>query len=227
MHTDPQPQRAPSSCPRSPRFVVLDGLRSSGKTTVAPILAELLDAELIAPEGPGFDLLRRHTDTTTNVNARLHLWLAENYVRSDRARQILESGRSVVTESYFHRTLATHAATGARNLPAVDWQTALFPHATYFLRVNPTTRLARMAARGRADLTGYWSRLEETNLHLTEAVYEGFALTPVDVGSAPAGDIAQQIARLETAATRIPRQPTGSPLPDDARYDPTHREDSK
>ncbi|MGW0895544.1 hypothetical protein ACWD0G_00865 [Streptomyces goshikiensis] len=227
MHATPQHRHAISLRPKPPRFVVLDGLRSSGKTTVAPILAELLDAELIAPEGPGFDLLRRHTDATTNVNARLHLWLSENYARSDRARQILKSGRSVVTESYFHRTLATHAATGARNLPVVDWQTALFPHATYFLRVNAATRLARMSARGRADLTGYWSRLEETNLHLTEAVYEGFALTPVDVGSAPAGDIAQQIARLETAATRIPRQPAGSPLPDDARHDPTHREDSK
>ncbi|MGW7064611.1 hypothetical protein ACWGHM_39755 [Streptomyces sp. NPDC054904] len=227
MHTDPQHRRAISTGPWPPRFVVLDGLRSSGKTTVAPLLAELLGAELIAPQGPGFDVLRRHTDTTTNVNARLHLWMSENYARSDRARRILESGRSVVTESYFHRTLATHAATGARNLPTVDWQTALFPHATYFLRVNPTIRLARMAARGRADRTGYWSRLEEANLHLTEAVYEGFDLIPVDIGSARAGDIAQRIADLETAATHIPRQPTGSPLPDAARPDPTHREDSK
>ncbi|GAA2643916.1 hypothetical protein GCM10010425_59490 [Streptomyces spororaveus] len=227
MHTDPQHRHAISAGPRPPRFVVVDGLRASGKSTVAPVLAELLGAEFIAPEGPGFDVLRRHTDTTTNVNARLHLWMSENYARSDRARQILESGRSVVTESYFHRTLATHAATGARHLPAVDWQTALVPHATYFLRVEPATRLARMAARGRADRTGYWSRLEEANLHLTQAVYDGFDLTPVDIGSARAGDIAQRIADLENAATRIPRQPTGSPLPDGARHDPTHREDSK
>ncbi|MEU3904087.1 hypothetical protein AB0F20_09735 [Streptomyces goshikiensis] len=203
---------------RPPRFVVLDGLRASGKTTVAPILAELLGAELIAPEGPGFELLRRHTDTTTNVNARLHLWMSENYARSARARLILESGRSVVTESYFHRTLATHAATGATHLPPVDWHTALIPHATYFLRVNAATRLARMAARARADRTGYWSRLEEANLHLTEAVYQGYDLTLIDIGTASARDVALRIAGLEAAAAGTPRLPA-------ARHTPIHREE--
>ena len=137
----------PDADPRSGRFIVLEGLAAVGKSTIAPLLAAALDAELVETQLPEFTQARRYMDEQRSVNARLHFWMMANYAVSDIVREHLRTGRDVVIESYFYRTLATHAAMGARQLPEVDWGRAAAPNLAIELTLREPHRQRRLAER--------------------------------------------------------------------------------
>jgi dTMP kinase len=173
------------SCPAArgvdgSRFTVLEGLSAVGKTTVAPMLADALGAKFIPSVLPEFDDIRRHVDGGRLVMARLHFWLMSNYALSEKVGGILAGGRDVVVESYFYRTLATHAAMGATYLPEIDWARAVVPDLAVLLSVDEAVRQARLAPRVWSQGQTFWQRLEEPNVAVTRHVYSTFGLVPVD-----------------------------------------------
>jgi dTMP kinase len=178
------------------RFIVLEGLSAVGKSTVAPLLAETLGATLVQTLLPSFDDVRVHTDRSRLVMARLHFWMMTNYAVSDLARGSLREGRDVVVESYFYRTLATHAAMGATHLPPIDWDRAVVPDITILLTIDEQHRQDRLAARERSGALSYWSRLEESNVEITRRSYESFGLTMVDTTGLNATQVAEQLMRF-------------------------------
>lgn len=185
------------------RFIVLEGLSAVGKSTVAPLLAERLGASLVETLLPSFDDVRVQVDRARLVMARLHFWMMCNYAVSDMVRQHLAHGRDVVAESYFYRTLATHAAMGATHLPLVDWDRAVRPDLTVLLRVDEPQRQRRLAERELSGGLSYWSRLEESNVEVTRRTYELFGLTVLDTTGLDDADVADRLTKLaETTDVR-------------------------
>jgi thymidylate kinase len=181
------------------RFIVLEGLSAVGKSTVAPLLAEQLGASLVETLLPSFDDVRVQVDHSRLVMARLHFWMMCNYAVSDLVREQLAQGRDVVVESYFCRTLATHAAMGATHLPEVDWDRAVRPDLTVLLTVDEPHRRLRLAERALCGGLSYWSRLEESNVAVTRRTYESFGLTVLDTTGLDAADVALRLTRLADA----------------------------
>jgi len=192
----------PDGEPR-PKFVVLEGLSAVGKSTVAPLVAEGIGASLLETLLPAFDDVRVQVDRSRLVMARLHFWLMCNYAVSDLVREQLAHGRDVVVESYFYRTLATHAAMGARVHPGVDWARAATPDLTVLLTVDEPQRQRRLAERRLGDGLSYWSRLEESNVEVTRSTYESFGLSVLDTTGLTVAEVAHRLTELaETTGTR-------------------------
>jgi thymidylate kinase len=188
--------RGAQSTRSTPQFIVLEGLSAVGKSTVAPVLAEKLGASLIETLLPSFDDVRVHVDRSRLVMARLHFWMMCNYAVSDLVRESLDQGQDVVVESYFYRTLATHAAMGATHLPPVDWSRAVSPDLTVLLTVDESERQRRLTQRERCAGLSYWSRLEESNVDVTARKYESFGLTTLDTTDLDSVEVAAQLANL-------------------------------
>ena len=182
-----------------PRFTVLEGLSAVGKTTVAPLFADALGAEFIPSVLPEFDHVRRHIDRGWLVMARLHFWLMSNYALSERVSAALASGRDVVVESYFYRTLATHTAMGAAYVPQIDWSRAVVPDLAVLLSVDEAVRQARLASRSQSRGQTFWHRLEESNVAVTRGVYSTFGLVPVDTAGLSPAEVTRELVSLADA----------------------------
>jgi dTMP kinase len=185
------------------RFTVLEGLSAVGKSTVAPMLADALGAEFIRSVLPEFHDIRRYVAAGRSVMARLHFWFMSNYALSQKVGAVLAGGRDVVVESYFYRTLATHAAMGATYLPEIDWGRAVVPDLAVLLSVDEAMRQARMAQRGRSEAQTFWQRLEESNVAVTRQVYGAFGLVPIDTtGLSPVEVTSRLVGLVDSVGVR-------------------------
>jgi thymidylate kinase len=188
---------------RPARFVVLEGLSAVGKNTIAPLLAPTLNADLVDTQLPELTQARRYVDEQRSVNARLHFWLMANYAVSDVVRSRLRAGRDVVIESYFYRTLATHAAMGARPLPTVDWDRAAVPDLAIELTLHEPLRQRRLTARKPSGPNQYWSELAESGLATLRTVYDSFDLTPLDTTDLTPAQVVDRIQQLLAMARTV------------------------
>lgn len=142
------------------RFIVVEGLTGSGKSTVAHHLAA--DLGLERPELL-WDEIRPAVASIENdpgmLDTRFALYVAAVLRLGRNVEGILATGRGVVVDSWVYRTLATHRALGSTSLwRAPSWLPR--PDAAFFLEVAEDERARRISSRGRPS--GYWkSRCEE------------------------------------------------------------------
>jgi dTMP kinase len=146
------------------RFIAIEGLDGSGGTTQARLLADWLDAR-DARRGP---VVRTHEPSTGPVgrfirqallpdneasvlgdNVLPYLFAADRRDHLDRTvLPALEAGRHVVTDRYYHSSLAYQSL--SVGLHAVAELNAAFraPDLTVFLDLDPEKSLVRIEARG-------------------------------------------------------------------------------
>ncbi len=186
----PEPRR------RRGRFVVLEGLSAVGKSTVAPVTARLLGAEFIPTLPPWLADTRQRIDSTRVTAARLHFWMMCNYAAADVIDATLASGRDVVVESYFYRTLATHSAIGIGNPPEINWRTVPYPDLALLLTVDEQVRQERLELRRGTGKYTYWTSSEESNVAAAVAAYASFGLPALDTTGCTPAEIAGEIALL-------------------------------
>jgi predicted kinase len=96
-----------------PLFESLEGLRGTGKSTLAPLLATARGAVLVPTVPPYYQPLRSEIDRRGNIEARLSFYLSALFMATDEIQRRLSAGTPVVVESYFARCLASHQALGA------------------------------------------------------------------------------------------------------------------
>jgi thymidylate kinase len=185
------------------RFVVLEGLAGVGKSTIAPLLAAALDADLVDTQLPELTEARRYADGQRSVNARLHFWLMANYAVSEVVRSRLRAAHDVVIESYFYRTLATHAAMGVRSLPAVEWDLVVVPDLAIELTLHEPVRQRRLAQRKPSGPSRYWSDLAESDLATLCSVYDSFDLTSLDTTGLTPAQVVDRIQRPLVTARAV------------------------
>lgn len=162
--------------PDGPLFESLEGLRGTGKSTVAPLLAAARGAVLVPSVPALYQPLRQEIDARDNVEARVAFYLSALFTATDEIRRHLSSGLPVVVDSYFARCLANHRAYGSRL--GVTLPPGLPEPVTYHLVCAEEERRRRLAARRKS--TSRWDGLaEEVAQQITDA-YAPFPMYRVD-----------------------------------------------
>jgi predicted kinase len=162
--------------PDQPLFESLEGLRGTGKSTVAPLLAAARRAVLVPTVPSLYAPLRREIDARDNVEARMAFHLSALFTATDDIRRHLSAGTSVVVDSYFARCLANHRAFGSRL--GVTLPPGLPQPVTYNLVCDESERRLRVTAR-RKQTTRWDGLAEEVSEQITNA-YAPFPMHRVD-----------------------------------------------
>ena len=139
----------------SNKFIVIEGLDATGKSTLAPRLANRLGATLLQcpPRLDAPDLscnLRAHFDKRP-PNQRRAFYRAANLIASEMAQVALKAGH-VVMDRYWPSTVAFAALDSDSEL-VQEWQGSYPPElrkpdAVILLTVDEENRMARMRGRG-------------------------------------------------------------------------------
>ncbi|KJS55276.1 hypothetical protein VM98_14035 [Streptomyces rubellomurinus subsp. indigoferus] len=183
-------------------FITLDGLSASGKTTVAPLVAALVNGVHLTDDTlPTFPRMRAEVDASGVLPARFHWWMMANHIKSETARALTESGRTVVVESYFPRTVATHRAMGHDCAPEYPSE-SLVPDVAILLEVDEQVRRDRIRRRAERGALSYWHQREEPNVAESTRVYRAFGLVRVDGTGRTPEQVADVIADI--VRSRIP-----------------------
>ncbi|MFB7448558.1 hypothetical protein [Streptomyces sp. NPDC056194] len=193
--------------PDQPFFEALEGLRGSGKSTVAPLLAAARGAVLVPTVPLFYQSLRRQVDLREDVDARLCFYLSALFTAAEEIREHLAAGTPVVVESYFARCLANHHAFGARlgvTLPPD------LPHpTTYHLLCTEDERQRRLAQRTKP--TSRWDALSEETSDRISTAYAQFPMHQIDTtGRAPEQVVQTILTTTLEGHRRADAEPVGA-----------------
>jgi predicted kinase len=159
-----------------PLFESLEGLRGTGKSTLAPLLAAARNAVLVPTVPAGYQQLRREIDKRDNADARLCFYLSALFAATDEIQRYLSAGTPVVVESYFARCLSSHEALGAR--VGITLPPGLPQPAAYQLVCEEDERRRRLAARDKP--ASQWDALGERVIDRLTHAYRRFPARRVD-----------------------------------------------
>jgi predicted kinase len=162
--------------PDGPLFESLEGLRGTGKSTVAPLLAAARGAVLVPSVPAVYQPLRQEIDARDNVEARMAFYLSALFTTTDDIRRHLTAGVPVVVDSYFARCLANHRAFGSRL--DVSLPPDLPEPVTYSLVCDEEERRRRLSARHKP--TSRWDGLAEEVAEQITLAYAPFPMHRVD-----------------------------------------------
>ncbi|MEU0082561.1 hypothetical protein [Streptomyces sp. NPDC006274] len=180
--------------PDHPLFESLEGLRGTGKSTIAPMLAEARQAVLVPTVPAVYQPLRHEVDKRANAEARVCFYLSALFTAADEIRRHLTAGVPVVVESYFARCLASHRAVGA------DLDITLPPTlpqpVTYHLVCAEDERRRRLTARDKP--VSHWDALVETASDRVTNAYALFPMHRVDTTDLSTDEVLQAILAPDT-----------------------------
>ncbi|MEC3995321.1 AAA family ATPase [Actinacidiphila sp. DG2A-62] len=162
--------------PDRPLFESLEGLRGTGKSTVAPLLAAARGAELVPTVPALYQSLRREIDARDNVEARMAFYLSALFTATDDIHRHLSAGIPVVVDSYFARCLANHRAYGSRL--GITLPPDLPEPITYSLVCDEEERRRRLLARHKP--ASRWDGLAEEVAEQITHAYAPFPMHRVD-----------------------------------------------
>lgn len=143
-----------------PKFVVLEGIDGSGKSRVKKALSERLQLEnIILTEEPTNtwlgDAVRRSHKERVNPFTEALLFIADRAAHSDQIRIWLEQGKSVISDRYYHSTVAYQSAALERRvdfdpvpwLLSINRKVSVEPDMVFLLRIDPRIALSRLKNR--------------------------------------------------------------------------------
>lgn len=184
--------------PDAPLFESLEGLRGTGKSTIAPLLAAVRGAVLVPAVPPCYQELRRAVDSRENVEARLCFYLSALFMATDEIQAHLSAGVPVVVESYFARCLATHEALDART--KVRLPPDLPQPRAYQLVCAEDERARRLA--GRCKPASRWDLLAEHAAQRLTTAYERFPARRVDTTGLTPDQVVEAILAIGPQGVR-------------------------
>ncbi|MEU2424717.1 hypothetical protein ABZ619_27470 [Streptomyces sp. NPDC007851] len=185
--------------PDHPRFESLEGLRGTGKSTLAPMLAAARGAVLVATVPSLYQPLRHAVDERTNVEARMCLYLSALFTAAEEIRHHLDAGVPVVVESYFARCLANHQALGAQlDVTLPSW---LPTPVTYHLVCDDAERQRRLAGRDKPP--SRWDVLIETVPDRLTDAYASFPMRRVDTTGLGPDEVLRVITDTDTQGAQL------------------------
>ncbi len=159
-----------------PLFESLEGLRGTGKSTLAPLLAAARGAVLVPTVPTCYQLLRREIDRRDNADARLCFYLSALFTATDQIQRYLSAGTPVVVESYFARCLASHEILGAR--VGITLPPGLPQPTAYQLMCEEDERRRHLAVRDKP--ASQWDALGECATDRMTCAYRRFPARRVD-----------------------------------------------
>ncbi|SCD29356.1 Thymidylate kinase [Streptomyces sp. PpalLS-921] len=170
-------------------FESVEGLRGTGKSTLAPMLAAARGAVLVPTVPPTYQVLRQEVDRLANVEARMCFYLSAVLTAADQIQRYLSAGIPVVVESYFARCLANHRAFGA-NL-SVSLPPGLPRPITYHLVCAEDERQRRLARRDKP--VSRWDALAEITADKIIDAYASFPMHRVNTTGLTPDEVLQAV----------------------------------
>ncbi|GHB20436.1 hypothetical protein GCM10010346_50300 [Streptomyces chryseus] len=181
-----------------PLFESLEGLRGTGKSTIAPMLAAARRAVLVPTVPLFYQPLRREVDRRGNTEARMCFYLSALFTVTDEIQRLLAEGTSVVVESYFARCLANHQALGSSL--GVRLPPSLPQPVTYQLTCGKGERGRRLAERIKP--VSRWDVLAEEVADRVTDAYAQFPMHHVDTTHLAPDEVLQTILSIDTQGAR-------------------------
>lgn len=183
-----------------PQIIAIEGLDGVGKTTITAALVELTGGVDVTEEiARSMRQSRRIIMASDSVYARLHYWLAVNYLAGEYAYMSVRAKRTAIIDSYFFRTIVSHKILGA----TLDWDTVLTtavrPDRAVLLTVPENVRRKRLVARNDPESEPRWHAELDARWIEVLSAYRQFSLMEVDTSGEPQ-DIARRI--LESSAAQ-------------------------
>ena len=169
-----------------PKFIVLEGVDGSGKTTAAHCLAERLGYEYVKTPGDIFAAVRPLFEDKAHVVGRLYFYLGTVLYASEDIKKKLAQGLGVICDRYIYTTICYQRAMGAyvsKELEKEIISELQMPDITLFLYADKEARHQRLGMRQQASL-GYrgdqW--LEQNDIFQEKLVklFKRFPMKTVD-----------------------------------------------
>ena len=176
-----------------PLFVDIEGLHGVGKSEIVIGVAKAIGAEYIPTVPYEFESTRKIFNQTDNVNARYLFFLAAVLYSSEKIRNTLLTGKSVVVESYLYRTIAFHKGMGAKIDVTLPYDIPL-PDVAFHLICSSTERAMRLMKRSNGTpRKGYYEVLAENNVQQILNEYKKFSMVEVDTTSKQPYEVIESI----------------------------------
>lgn len=126
------------------KFIVLEGIMGSGKTTLARMLVEKLDGYYYnTPKS--FHEMRLVADRYLSIEARYHFYLSLNLQVSSEVKELLKK-KPVICDKYVWSTFCYHKALGL-NLSCIPRLDILMPNFCFLVFCEDRIRLDRISKR--------------------------------------------------------------------------------
>lgn len=143
------------------KFIALEGIDGSGKTTVCQILSKKIDAAMYKTPSWPFSDLRDVIDKTVDIKSRFYFYLSSVIHASTEIDKLLKH-KHVVCDRYILSTLCYHRASESFFKSFDENQIDILqPGFTFFLNADYEVRMKRIAIRENADNTD----ILNSNLH--------------------------------------------------------------
>lgn len=134
-------------------FIVIEGLDGSGKSTVAQGLAKTLNGVYYKTPPKEYLTIRSQVDNCGNRDAQLYYYLSSVFFASTQIQQLLNQGKIVVCDRYYHTTIITYKDVLEDTFP--DIKDNLFnlikrfqaPNFVFLLTASKEVRAKRMQKR--------------------------------------------------------------------------------
>jgi thymidylate kinase len=153
---------------RRPLLINIDGLDATGKSEISEAMTRQLGAVYVECVPPEFTAFRKHISDMRAVDSRYLFFMSALAYSAVRIRELMDSGRHVVVQSYIIRTTTYHRAMGAtaevvlpRGMPTAD--------VDFLLETDERERQRRLVAR--RETPDPWVRLAASQAHLIAAQY--------------------------------------------------------
>ena len=145
---------------KKPVFVVFEGMDGAGKSDVSKMVASQLSAEWMTTPPKTFATLRKAVDEEyRDCGLAAQLFYASTVAHaSERVKEKLARGQSVVMDRYAASTLAYDKSVRTSGVEDSAWVNTIFggivvPDITFYIQVSAGIRLSRMRKRGEENDT--------------------------------------------------------------------------
>lgn len=138
------------------KFIVIEGIDGSGKTTLAHRLVEKIgfaESTFEPTNGPIGTMLRSGSLGDVPPAAEALLFAADRAIHTEEIKRILDSGRWVICDRYLGSTVAYQSA-ALGEVADIQWlldiqsKSVIRPDATFLLDLDPEVSMGRVGNRG-------------------------------------------------------------------------------
>lgn len=177
-----------------PLFIVIEGMDGTGKTTITELLAEKLNAVLYKTPSLEFNCTRQKIDNGNNNYARFFYYLSATYYASTNIENIIENGKNVVCDRYYHTTFSAYDDEVMELLNQKKMIEKFYkPNFCFLLKVSEEERVKRLNSRNHLSKDDIESMKNKSLREKQIKKYENMNMIEIDTTKKTEEDVLTEI----------------------------------